>query len=211
MAIELKLAEGSPLDQADVTRIVTYATTHNLTQDQANALLKDQETTATAAITRRQPVVPEKYELKLSDKSPLDKTDLEKIAAYAKTHKLTQAQAEALVKEQEGAASGVITRQTATVQAAREEWKKQVETDKDLGGAKLPETLKVCKRAMDRFAPADSPMAKMLEETGYGNHPLWVKLMHQIGLAMKEDSKGIGDGGGSGGKKPWGSRLYKSA
>lgn len=158
----------------------------------------------------RRKAVPDKYDVKFADDVPLDpKADRETILAFAKEQGMSNADAQKFADHVQERVKGVVSRQTATVQAARDQWKKDIEADKDLGGAKLPETLKVCKRAMDRFAPADSPMAKMLDETGYGNHPLWVKLMYQIGSAMKEDSPRIGDGA-PGGKQPWGSRLFKA-
>jgi hypothetical protein len=133
------------------------------------------------------PVVPDKYELKLADKSPLDASDVDKLSTYAKAHKLTQEQAAALLKHQEETAGGVITRQDAARQAEREAWLTAVKEDKDLGGDHLTETLKHTKLAMDRFAPEGHPFRAYLDTTGHGNHPEFLRVFSAIGKAMAED------------------------
>jgi hypothetical protein len=152
--------------------------------------------------------VPEKYELKLADKSALDATDVEKISAYAKEHKLTQEQATALLKHQEATASGLVTRHDAARQTERDGWLTAVQTDKELGGEKLSETIKLSKLAMDKFAPGEThPFRQHLNETGLGNHPDVVRTMVMIGKAMAED-KPLGGLTAPEGKKTLAERMY---
>ncbi len=50
----LKLGDNSPLDAADIEKIAAYARTQGLSNDQAVALLKHQEATASGLVARQQ-------------------------------------------------------------------------------------------------------------------------------------------------------------
>jgi predicted RNase H-like nuclease (RuvC/YqgF family) len=167
----------------------------------ANAL----KTAAEDAVTKfkteseaaRSKAVPEKYELKFAEKSPLDpQEDAEKIAAYCKQHHFTNEQAQAYVQQLEERASALTARQQADQLNTREAWKTQTIADKELGGEKLQETLAHTKRVMDRFAPEGSGFRQLLDESGYGNHPEFVRFIAKIGKTMAEDSPTILGGGG---------------
>jgi hypothetical protein len=183
--------------ESHVTRVKESAVTEFKTADQA----------------ARQKAVPEKYELKFSEQSPLDKAaDAEKIAAFAKKHGLTQEQAQELAAETEARAQAVIERQQAFLKSEGARWKSEVEADKDLGGKNLTQTIANTKRVMDRFAPEGSPMRSLLNETGYGNHPEFVRFVNAIGKAMAEDSPSILGGTGPGSMKEFDPRqLYNKS
>ncbi len=153
----------------------------------------------------RKKAVPEKYDLKLGEKSPLTTEDIDKVSAYAKTNNLTNEQAQALLNETEARAARVIERQRASFAELPEKWKKDVEADKDLGGANYAATTQNVKRAMDHFGT--EAFRKLVDDTGYGNHPEFVRVMNAIGKAMAEN-KGAGFGAGGGGQKDPAKRLY---
>lgn len=190
--------------------------TQGLNDDQKAFFTKALASAGETAVTQfkttseeaRKKAIPEKYELKLADGTPLDaNADVQTIATFAKENGMTQEQAQKLADHNQTIAKSLLQRQTAFVVQERENWKKQTETDKELGGEKLQNTLSTAKLAMDRFAPEGSALHKILIETGYGNHIEWVRLMHSIGKAMQED-KGLGGGGGGGKKKDAAHRLY---
>jgi len=57
------------------------------------------------------------------------------------------------------------------------------------------------KLVMDKIAPEGSKLEgfkKLVNETGYGNHPEFVRFVEAIGKLMGED-KGLGQGAGAGG------------
>lgn len=165
--------------------------------------------TKTDLEAERKKAVPDKYELKFADDAPLDpKEDREKIVAQAKEFGFTNAQAQAFATHIESTVKAVVSRQASASEAQKTKWAEDAKADKELGGDKLQETLKVCKRAMDKFAPKDSPLAKFFDESGYGNHPEVIRLFFKLGQTMKEDRPNHGSDGGSE-KKPWGSRLFK--
>lgn len=135
--------------------------------------------------------------VKLADGSLLDKSDLEKVIAYATEKKLTPEQAADLLTQREQAATDLTARQTESFKKQIDQWASDVKSDKDLGGANFDATLADVKLAMDKFAPEGSTFRKIVNESGYGNHPEFVRFVAAIGKAMKED-KGLGNAGGGG-------------
>jgi hypothetical protein len=67
-------------------------------------------------------------------------------------------------------------------------WKDAVKNHKELGGAKLKETLADVDRAMAKYAKDDPELIKFLEETGIGDHPKLVEFVARIGRDLREDS-----------------------
>lgn len=158
---------------------------------------------------------PDTYDLKFADGSPLDpKVDAEKIVAHLKAQGFSTEQAQAHLKHLDEVASELVTRQRNSMQTqlveAVTQWKAETEGDKELGGAKLPATLANVKRAMDRFAPEGSSFRKLVDETGYGNHPEFVRFVNAIGKAMAEDTTILGkpSGGGSSGPKKSNAEVF---
>ena len=138
------------------------------------------------------PVVPENYTLTPTANSPLDTADVAAVSAYAKAQGMTQEQAAALLKHQETVGTTLRTRYDAAQESERESersgWIETLKTDKTLGGEHLPETLKRVTLAMDKFTPgADHPYRKMLNETGYGDHPEYIRFVAAIGASLTED------------------------
>lgn len=132
------------------------------------------ETTPTAEVK----VVPEKYDLKLSEGSILDKGVLEKIAETAKQQGLSQEEAQALVGKQEAYASEFISERSTA-------WKKASEADKEIGGESFAQNAELAKRGFERFATPE--LKAEMEKTGFGNHPEVIRLFMRVGKAMADD------------------------
>lgn len=142
---------------------------------------------------------PEKYELKLVDGSPLDPSDVDKVAAFARERGLSNEQAQAILDQRHEAAAGITQRQTEQHAARVSEWETQTWADPALGGANKDATLANVQLVMDRFCPgADHAFRKELAATGYGNHPEFVRFVNAIGKAMREDKPVGGNGPGAG-------------
>lgn len=150
----------------------------------------------------RKKAIPDKYEVKFSENSPLDvNTDTEKIAATARKLGLSQEQAAEFVKHHDEVAAGIVARQQHAIAQQADKWKAETTADKDLGGTNMATTLANVKRVMDRFAPGDDhPFRKFMNETGYGNHPAYVRMFNELGKAMAEE-KFKGGPGDPGSKK----------
>lgn len=66
-----------------------------------------------------------------------------------------------------------------------EGWKKEVETDKEIGGDKLNESMSLARKAVALGPPE---LKEFLNTSGIGNHPAFVKWAASIGKALSEDS-----------------------
>jgi hypothetical protein len=141
----------------------------------------------------------------------LDGSDLEKVLSYATTHKLSQDQAAALLKQHEDSAAAVLSRRDAAHQDEQAGWIEAVKQDKEIGGQHLATTFKCITLAMDRFAPgADHPFRRFLNDTGNGNHPEYIRFAAAIGKQLMEEppvNPGPQDGG-SNGNAPLEKRMY---
>lgn len=58
------------------------------------------------------------------------------------------------------------------------------------GGEKLPETLGVCKQALDLGGPElGAELREMLDATGMGSHPAIVKWTYEVGRKMSQEQR----------------------
>ena len=148
---------------------------------------------------KEEPVVPEKYDLKLSENSILDDVFVKRTEAYAKEHKLSQEDAQSILKAQEEDVA-------AFMEDRKAEWKEKSLKDPEIGGEKLTENIALASRMLKKFG---SPtLEKELNRTGYGNHPEMVRLFVKIGKMGGED-KFIQPGAQAGaGEKTLAERLY---
>lgn len=202
---ELESAAESVLHETDVTEVAQYATEQKLTKDQAAALLTHREKGVTGFKTRFEASnkAPDKYTFELGESSPLAQEDVDKIAAQARSQGLSQEKFAALLKETEATAVALTTREQTRRTTERDGWLNTTKADKEIGGQNLTTTLAHTKRVMDRFAPEGSKFREVLNETGFGNHPEFLRVFMQIGKAMSEDSTLLGGGAGKpGGKAP---------
>lgn len=131
---------------------------------------------------------PSALDLKLPEGSLLNADDLANVTKYATTHKLSKEQASALLNDQHALAAAVMQRYAEQQQAISNGWRQEVETDKTLGGKNFMATMKYTKAVMDKFAPEGSAFRELLDTTGYGNHPEFLRFVAAIGKAIGEDS-----------------------
>lgn len=133
---------------------------------------------AKAVPEAEQKVVPEKYDLKLSEDSLLDQGSMERIAAIARERGLSNEEAQGFLQEQEKATQTFIDERKAA-------WLAESKADKEIGGDALNENAELAKRVVERFG--NPTLKSELDRTGYGNHPELIRLLTRIGKAMSED------------------------
>jgi len=131
------------------------------------------------------PSPPEKYDLKLPENSPLDKSVVDRIAAEAKKHGLSQEHAQSLLERENYAVSSHMNAQQEHLKAQANAWVEEVKSDTDIGGDNFQANTELAKRVVSRFGT--EAFAKTLNETGLGNHPELVRTFVKIGKAMSED------------------------
>jgi hypothetical protein len=153
------------------------------------------------------PVVPEKYEFKVPDGMQIDSAVTEALTPAFKELGLTQEQVNKLVEPYNKAMLAAEAKRDSDFQdwmktnaqnyekSIRKEW-----------GNEFDANLKVAQRGLARvFGPEGK---KLLDETGLGSHPEFLKAFHTVGKMIQEDQPPAG--GQPSGRKPLESVLYPS-
>ncbi len=86
--------------------------------------------------------------------------------------------------------------------ATRDEWKAQAQSDPEFGGAKLEETLVSARKGL-AFA-ATPALAELIESSGLGNHPEFIRMFAKVGAALSEDKIVTGNGSPAAKEKAFG-------
>jgi len=70
------------------------------------------------------------------------------------------------------------------------DWVDEAKSDKEIGGEKFDENVGLAKRAIDRYGTPK--LVEVLQSTGLGNHPEFIRLLTRVGKLIAEDSPGGG-------------------
>lgn len=168
----------------------TEAVAEETTVDQSTETVEQpeqQEGEQQQAETEEQKVeLPETYEFKVPEGMEIDNNFATAMQPVLKDLALTQEQADKLVSvyTEQLNHSQEAQQQAKTLQA--EEYVKTLKADKEFGGAAFDSNVSTALSAVNKFASDD--VKQVLNETGLGNHPAIVKMFHQIGTAISEDS-----------------------
>ncbi len=144
--------------------------------------------------------VPEKYEIKIPEKSMISDAQLEKIESRCRdrgfSNEEAQAEVEAVNSTVEEAIS--ISQEESKKELenlAKVEWPKQVKEDKEIGGDNYEENCELSKRVLDKFGT--EKFKDFLDDSGFGNHPEVIRVFSRLGKLMSDDKlvfKGSGEG-----------------
>lgn len=86
------------------------------------------------------------------------------------------------------------------------QWREEVAQDPQLGGAHMAANVARAQLALDRF-DQDRHIGRLLEESGYGNHPEVLRFFSRVADALMEDSLVRGEPG-SNSMPPLEERMY---
>ena len=137
-----------------------------------------------AAVAPAAPAVPEKYDLKVPDGTTLAQEAIDEIAAFAREQGLSNEAAQKQLDREVGIRKSIAAGAESQLASYRNAWAEATKADPEIGGPKLEATTQAALRARDHYAtPA---LRKMLDDTGYGNHPEVVRLFAKIGTALNE-------------------------
>lgn len=125
---------------------------------------------------------PTTLDLKLPEGALMTEKQLADLKAYAESKGLDQVAAEALVERENSFLKG----QQEQVELEKAGWAKMVLNDPEIGGDRYKDTLMDCKVVMDRFA--DAEFKEVLNKTGLGDFPGFVKMVARIGRSMRDDT-----------------------
>jgi hypothetical protein len=129
---------------------------------------------------------PEKYELTLPEETLLDAEATERVAAFAREHKLSNEHAQELVQREHDAVQAYADAFQANVDAEAAKWLDQAKADPEIGGESFNENVELAKRVVDRFG--DDDFKRALNKSRLGNHPALLRFVVGIGKGMSEDS-----------------------
>lgn len=145
-------------------------------------------------------IVPEKYELKMPDGSPLDKEAITRVENFAKANKLSNEEAQQVLEVENTAVKTFADKQQADMEQTKKTWLDQSTNDKEFGGENLGKNVELSRRVVDKFGSQEFRNA--LNETGLGNHPELIRMLSRIGKAIGEDELVIGRTGAKPEDKP---------
>lgn len=131
--------------------------------------------------TKNEPEAEISYEFVMPEGIEPDAKATEEFVAIAKELKLPKEGAQKLVDLAIARDKAQAEAFSAQVQA----WEATVVGDKELGGAKLQETLAVCQKAIALGPPE---LKDLLSSTKMGSHPAVVKWAYAVGKALSEDN-----------------------
>lgn len=125
--------------------------------------------------------VPEKYDFVLPEGFELDAEIGSEFEAFAREEKLPQEKAQKFVDF----GAKLVQKYQANVEESwasqRAAWRNEISADKEIGGA---ENLGYAARALDTFAP---DLRELLDTSGWGDNPAFVRAFVRIGKAISED------------------------
>jgi hypothetical protein len=128
---------------------------------------------------------PEAYQpFTLPEGVEVDAGLLETFGPVAKEAGLNQEAAQKLVDW----FGGQVKAQQEQAQATAAQWVDTVKKDPEVGGPQLAERLAVAAKGLEWAAGAKAQeVRELLDATGLGNHPEFVRLFYRVGTAIAED------------------------
>lgn len=137
---------------------------------------------------------PETFKLEVPKDSPLDAEAVEGIAAFAREHGLSQAQAKAFLEREHTSAMTRAQEMNEHLQGGREwthrvdAWEAEARKRPSLGRTpqEFGESIAVANEALTKWFPP--AMAQLLIQTGYGSHPDVIEGLARLGRSGKQDT-----------------------
>lgn len=137
---------------------------------------------------------PEAYDykdVKLPEGMKLNEELTKEFNTYAGRLNLSQKGADDLmamaVKLTESTSKKTLEALAKQQEAQKEGYKQLLNTDREIGGAKLKESLATANVAYDAFF-GDEELRDMIGQTGLNVHPKFIKALKAIGVQMKNDT-----------------------
>ena len=159
------------------------------------------------------PTVPEAYELTAPEGFDMDADVLAEATPIFKELGLSNEQAQTLMP----VAGQLVTRTVDRMQqqlidganAQRKAWLDTAKADPDIGGANWDASIAASARALDALGFKEgSDFRKVLNETGFGNHPDMIRAFAQVGKMVGEDGDFVRPDAGVRVKVPLEKQLY---
>jgi len=198
MAEGTTVATAQPNTDAEATEEVQDAQTTESTQEETKVedaqseeqktedVQKTEDSTDTEDSKEEVEGAPEEYsDFTVPEGVEIDTELLGSFKETAKEMNLTQDNAQKLVDMANTLSTQLVEKQQVEWTNVREQWKADLDTDKDFGGPKLNETQVRCQRTLAKFG--NDNLIQFLDSTGYGDNPDIVRLLAKVDMALSED------------------------
>ncbi|BCS54774.1 hypothetical protein [Geobacter sp. SVR] len=145
---------------------------------------------------------PEQYaDFKVPEGIVLDPAMMEKFAPLAKSLNLSQEKAQGLIdlatEMQQRTMDGIFEAH----ETRKATWLQEAQNDPEIGAdIKLGHEGSAAYRAFNTIAASHPDMKAMVDETGIGNHPAFLRVFFHLSKHLREDTFEIPSGGGEGAK-----------
>lgn len=174
----------TPVSQETPSTPTTATETPSKATTEGNAQEAKVEETKTAEEPAK--VVPEKYDFKIPEGSLLTQEEVAKAEAYAKEKGMTQEEAQSFLQSEHDKFQDVFNARKVAFDKQVESWKEASLKDPEIGGENFAKNMEYAKRAVEKHGSPE--MAELLNQSGLGNHPSFVKFFANYGKEMADDT-----------------------
>lgn len=151
---------------------------------------------------------PAPYELAAPADFPLPEANLKSFSKACHKLGLSREQAEGMLHWHRDFHTAVSGEAQAAEARVLDGWQKEMQADRDFGGANMKATVADARKALAAFDP-DGSLRSLLRESNYQYNPAVIRAIARIGRAMGEHDF-IGEGGGGKADVPLEERLYRN-
>lgn len=201
--VDTAAADKAAADTAAATAAAAKATADKVKADAAAADKAAADAKAAAG-------APEKYEsFKLPEGVVIAPEMLTGLEGLARKLNLPQDKAQELADFAAAETKAANDTQVAYIKQMGDEWLSKSKADPEFGGAKYDATAANNARFIDAFG--DAELKTLLNETGFGNHPALMRLIHRAQKVMGEDAYVKAGTGETGPSTTLAGHMYPSA
>lgn len=184
---------GVETESSDVANTNSLLTTENSEVESSQETNEATESASTISATEEtgegSQTAPETYaDFVMPEGIEVDAELLSEFEPVFKELKLTQEQAQKLVDIQAKQVEAGRQSQVDAFNQLMQDWSEQSKSDKEFGGDKFGENVKIAQSAVNQFGTPE--LKQLLEEHGVGNHPEVIRFMYKVGKLTQEDVPG---------------------
>jgi hypothetical protein len=124
------------------------------------------------------------FQLKIPEGVSLEEAHLASIKEFASANGLSEEAAQALLEREAGEVTGAATKAEGKLHDQVQGWVREIEADKDFGGARLDVSKLNAERALTSFWPGD--FVSQLKDSGLLYQPEFFRGLARLGAALGE-------------------------
>lgn len=150
-------------------------------------------TAAVAPTTAAAPVAAEPvYNLKAPE--GFDQGAVARVVELSKLYGIAPDKAQKLLDDTHANQAKAKSEMDAALAKQKADWHAEILADKEIGGEQFKPTMERAQKVINEIDQKIAPgIKKLLDDSGYGDHPNVVRLFAYLGKANREDSFAIGD------------------